>query len=379
MASYYFDYNATTPTAPEVLEAMEPYLRDFFGNPSSVHHLGREAASAVKRARAQVAGLVGAAEENEIVFTSGGTESNNAAVRSMLVRSGGKKKIVTSAVEHSSLSRLFDRLETEGYQIRRISVDREGALDAGELRDSLDEQTALVSLMAVNNETGVVFPVERWAPVIKERDIFFHVDAVQALGKIPLDLKETGIDCASFSAHKGCGPKGIGALYVKKGVPFQPFLYGGPQERGRRAGTENVAAIAGFAAACVLIRRGFFEETERVAGLRNSFEEEVMSRIPDVSVVGAGSVRVPHTSRLIFGEVDGETLLLKLDQAGICVSLGSACLSGSSEPSPVLKAMGFNPGEARGSLRFSFGRYTAPSDMEYLIHHLAGCVAGLRS
>jgi cysteine desulfurase len=201
---------------------------------------------------------------------------------------------------------------------------------------------------------------------------------VQALGKIPVDLKETGIDCASFSAHKGCGPKGIGALYVKKNVPFQPFLYGGPQERGRRAGTENVAAIVGFGAACALMRRGFSEEAERVAGLRNFFEEEVMSRVPDVSVVGAASRRVSHTSRLLFEGVDGETLLLKLDQAEICVSLGSACLSGSSEPSPVLKAMGFTPGEARGSLRFSFGRYTGRSDIEYLIHHLAGCVASLR-
>jgi cysteine desulfurase len=374
MPNLYCDYNSTTPLASEVYVAMEPYLNEQFGNPSSTHCMGRDAQRAVRKARRQVAAFVGAADENEIIFTSGGTESNNTAIRSALELAGGRKKIITSTVEHSSVKSLCDQLEREGYEVFRIPVDRSGHLDLTEFDKVLDEQTGLVTLMMANNETGILLPVEDLAPKVKSSGVHFHVDAVQALGKLPLDLKTKRIHSASFSAHKCYGPKGVGALYLSKDVPFHPYLFGGSQERGRRAGTENVAGIVGFGEACEFILKDFQSQTGRVQVLRRNFEERICVQIPKAMIHGRDSERLPNTSLVTFPGLDGEALMYALDQKGICVSMGSACMSGSGEPSYVLKAMGYSTDDAKSSLRVSFGRYTTETEIAALIQALVECV-----
>jgi cysteine desulfurase len=379
MQSYYFDYNATTPVAPEVFEAMKPFLTEHFGNPSSLHHLGRVSAQALREARRNVASLLGAYEESEVIFTSGGTESNNAALRSALVLSPGKKKVVTSAVEHSSVFKLCCQLEKEGYRVQWLGVDSQGGLDWNELRSALTEDTAVVSLMTANNETGVLFPVEKVGEMVKERGILLHVDAVQAVGKFSIDLKKSSIDFLSLSAHKFYGPKGIGALYVRKAARFQPLIFGGVQERGRRAGTENVPGIVGLGAACQLVQKDLAEEIHKPALLRDKFEEKIFEKNSGVFVNGHKTQRLQNTSNLRFEKVDGEALLFALDQKGICASSGSACMSGSQEPSRVLKAMGLSDEEANSSLRFSFGRYTTDAEIEEGVKVLTETVARLRT
>jgi cysteine desulfurase len=373
----YCDYNATTPVAPEVRSAMEPFLTGSFANPSSLHQAGKESAKAIRQARRAIAKFFQIEEEHEILFTSGGTESNNTAVRSAL-RTTGKKRIVTTSVEHSSIRKLAQQLIKEGYEIHELPVDSEGRLDLEILKDSLTEDTALVSVMLANNETGVLFPAAEIGKIARAAGILFHVDAVQAAGKFPLFIKSLGADFVSVSAHKFYGPKGTGFLYVRKDTPFYPLIMGGGQERGRRAGTENCAGIAGMAAACELAASDFQGEMSRQAALRDSFESRVLREIPGVEVSGAGAPRIPNTSNLRFPGMDGESLLIALDENGIFASNGSACLSGSPEPSHVLKAMGFSDEEASSAIRFSFGRYTTEEEMRKVMTVLTQTVERMR-
>lgn len=378
METLYFDYNATTPAAPEVRQAMEPYLTGLFGNPSSFHRLGKQAALAVRDARREAVSLLGAADENEIVFTSGGTESNNTALRSALNLSG-KKEIITSQVEHSSVRKLCSQLKKENYLVREIGVDHDGNLDLEELRQALTAGTALVSLMMANNETGVIFPLEEIGKMLRERGILFHVDAVQAAGKIEINMKNLAVDFLSLSAHKFYGPKGAGVLYVRGGAPFQSLIFGGSQERGRRAGTENVPGIAGLGAAARLVRQDLEDESRRLCRLRDQFENQVLKKINAVSVNGGKAERLPNTSSLCIEGADAEAMLIRLDEKGICVSSGSACMSGSREPSHVLKAMGLSDDSANSSLRFSFGRDTKETEIDPLVEALVESVNYLRS
>ncbi len=360
---YYCDYNATTPVAKEVWEEMLPFLRDYWGNPSSVHQMGRKPAKSIRDARIQVAQLIQAADEKEIIFTSCGTESSSAAVRAALQANPDKKKIITSTVEHSCIGKLAKQLRLEGYEVAEIGVSQQGFLNIDEFQRSLDAKTAVVSLMMANNETGVLFPIEEIGKMCREKGVLFHVDGVQALAKYNICIKDSPIDYLSMSAHKIYGPKGIGALYVKKTAPFQSFMIGGAQERGRRAGTENVAGIVGFGRACQLGLSDFDDEVERLLKNRRLFEETVILQNMGVSVNGNVQRRIPTTSNLQFAGIDGEALMMALDQKGVCVSAGSACMSGSTEPSHVLKAMGFADDEAKSSIRFSFGRYTTEQDI----------------
>lgn len=374
----YLDHNATAPVFPEVREALAPFTSESYGNPSSLHAAGLTAARAVRRARNEAAAFLSVHEETEIVFTSGGTESNNAAFRSALFTQKGKRRIVTTAVEHSSILKLCRALEEEGVEVVYCPVDRRGHLDLERLKEALTPETALLSVMTANNETGVIFPVEEIGREAGSRGILFHVDAVQAVGKIPLSLKDSSVDFLSLSGHKFGAPKGIGALYVKKGAPFRPLLFGGAQERGRRAGTENVPGIVGLGAAARVVRERGEEEIARVRELRDHFEEKVFQRIASVEVNGDPENRLPNTSNLFFEGVDSEALLILLDQEGVCASSGSACLSGSPQPSPVLKAMGFSNERAKSSVRFSFGSGNTREEAGAVVDWLERFAARLR-
>ena len=363
---------------PEALEAMAPLWADCFGNPSSVHEAGNRAARMLRQARREVALLLGARDENEIVFTSGGTESNNAAIRSVLQTSCGRRRLVTTAVEHSSVLKLSRALAEEGVEVLLIPVDFHGSLDRLKLREALESPPSLVSVMMANNETGVLFPIDEIAEEIHSKGTFLHVDAVQAVGKIPLCLKEAPIDFLSLSGHKLGGPKGVGVLYVRQGVSFRPLIFGGSQERGRRAGTENVPGIVGLGAACRHLREFGAEDREKMRSLRDEFEAEVLRAIPDVGVNGDPLRRLPNTSNLAFEGVDAEALLILLDQEGIYASSGSACLSGSPEPSHVLKAMGFSEERAKSSVRFSFGPKNTREEVTHIVRTLVELVGRLR-
>ena len=361
----YLDNNATTRVAPEVLDAMQPYLGQFFGNPSSAHALGREMKRAVENAREQVASLIGAAETNEIVFTSCGSESDNWAIRGLLATRPEKKHIVTTLVEHEAVRNLCRLLENEGYEVTWLGVDQNGELDLDGLRTALRQDTALVSVMLANNETGVLFPIEEIGRVVKEKsDAAFHVDGVQAVGKVPIDLKKTAVDLFALSGHKLHAPQGIGALYVRKGISLSPLIVGGAQEEGRRAGTSAVPNIVGLGAACHLALTD--DDHERIERLRNRLEDEILKTIPNARLNGAAdrAKRLPNTSNISFEYVDGQSILMHLDQAGICVSTGSACHSTTHESSPTLRAMNVPYTAAQGSIRFSLGRYNTDADID---------------
>lgn len=362
----YVDNNATTRVDDEVIEAMMPYFNQFYGNPSSIHNFGAQVAKRVAAARAQVAEFLGA-QDTEIVFTSGGTESDNFAIRGVLEYFPEKRHIVTTKVEHHAVLNLCDKLSKEGYRVTKLSVDRKGNLDLDELRDSLDDDTAIVSIMYANNETGVIFPVQKIGEIVKERGITFHVDAVQAVGKIPINLKDSPIDLLSLSGHKFHAPKGIGALYIKKGTRIKPMLIGGHHERGRRAGTENVPGIIGLAKACELAQRYLQDELTRVKGMRDRLEKEILSSLPNAMINGDLENRTPNTSNISFEYVEGEAILLYLDEKGIAASSGSACTSGSLEPSHVLRAMGVPFTAAHGSVRFSLSRFNTEEDIDYIL------------
>jgi cysteine desulfurase len=378
MKRIYFDNNATTIVAPEVLESMLPYLSETFGNPSSVHSYGREAKAALDHARQQVSRLIGA-EPNEIVFTSGGTESDNLAIRGIIDSSPGPgKHIISTVIEHHAVLHTCQSLQKNGVQVTYVKVDAEGRIDPLEVRASIRPETVLISVMHSNNEIGTIQPLHEIAAIANEHDIYFHTDAVQAVGKVPLDVNEIGVDLLSIAGHKFHAPKGIGALYVRKGTRLRPLLFGGAHERNRRAGTENVPQIVGLGMAAELALNQLEERAVKMAGLRGEFERKIMEQIPEVSVNGSISYRTPNTSNLRFEDVDSEALVINLDLAGVACSTGSACTSGSIEPAHVLLALGLSPEKAFNSVRFSFSRYSTQEEADQVVSLLPGLVRRLR-
>ena len=377
MKTVYVDNNATTRVAPEVLEAMLPYFSEYYGNPSSMHFFGGQVQKKVDEAREKVADFLGA-EPSEIVFTSCGTESDNAAILGTLDSYPEKRHLISTRVEHPAVGNVSTYLGRKGYRITELSVDREGRLDLDELRESLTDQTTLVTVMYANNETGVVFPIEEIGEIVKARGISFHSDAVQAGGKIPLNMKKSGLDMLSLSGHKLHAPKGIGVLYIRKGTKFAPFLIGGHQEKGRRGGTENVPYIIGLGKACELAKKHLAEENTKVKALRDYLETKLLEKIPNTLVNGDRVHRLPNTLSVSFEYVEGESILLLLSDLGICASSGSACTSGSLEPSHVLRAMGVPFTAAHGSIRFSLSIYNTKEEMDYIVEHLPPIIQRLR-
>ena len=377
MKTIYLDNNATTQVAPEVMEAITPYFQEWYGNPSSAHSFGGQVARKVKEAREQVAALLGADTE-EIVFTSCGTESDSTAVMSALATQSDKRHIVTSRVEHPAIRSLCTHLAGRGYRVTEIPVDGEGYLDMERYRESLTPDTAVVTLMWANNETGVLFPVEEAAKIAHGRGILFHTDAVQVAGKLPIRLKESAIDMLSLSGHKLHAPKGVGVLYVRKGCKFSPFLIGGHQEKGRRGGTENTPGIIGLGKACELAALRMEEENTRVKALRDKLENGLVSSIPNCRINGDPSNRLPNTANISFEFVEGEGILLMMDEFGICASSGSACTSGSLQPSHVLGAMGVPFTMAHGSIRFSLSVYNTEEEIDFVLQKVPPIIERLR-
>lgn len=375
----YLDNNATTKVDPQVVEAMLPYLTDYYANPSSMHTFGGQLAKDVKVARENVAALLAAEDSSEIVFTSCGTEGDNAAIRAALLAQPDKRHIITSQVEHPAVLNVCKQLETQGYQVTYLSVNNKGQIDLNELEASLTGNTALVTVMYANNETGTIFPIEEIGARVKEYGAIFHVDAVQAVGKVPLNMKTSTIDMLTISGHKIHAPKGIGALYVKRGVRFRPFLIGGHQERGRRAGTENVPGIIALGKAAELELLHLEEATKRERKLRDRLEKSLLAKIPDCQVNGDVNNRLPNTSNIGFKYIEGEAILLLLNKHGICASSGSACTSGSLEPSHVLRAMGLPYTTLHGSIRFSLCRYTTEEEIDQVIAVMPEIVEKLRA
>jgi len=377
MKTVYMDNNATTRVAPEVLEAMLPYLTDLYGNPSSAYLFGGQVARNIRKAREQVAALLGASPD-EIIFTSCGSESDNTAIMSALNTGKDKMHVVTTRVEHPAVKVLCNELIKRGCRVTEIPVDREGRLEMDRYKKSLTPDTAIVSMMWANNETGAIFPVEEVARLAKDRGILFHTDAVQAAGKIPIDLGRSAIDMLSISGHKLHAPKGVGVLYVRKGTKFSPFLIGGHQERGRRGGTENTAGIIGLGRACEMAAQRMGEENTRVRALRDRLEKGLLDSVPNSRVNGGGSERLPNTTNISFEFVEGEAILLLMDEFGICASSGSACTSGSLQPSHVLRAMGVPFTMAHGSVRLSLSVYTTDEEVDMVIDKLPPIIEKLR-
>lgn len=375
----YLDNNATTIVAPEVKEAMEPYLSTIYGNPSSVYEFGKRVRRSVEEARAIVARLLGSHDAREIVFTSGATESNNAAVRSALKSFRSRRKIVTTRVEHSSIKNLCNALGEEGYDVITIGVERSGTLKWEEFERALTGDVAIVTVMWANNETGVLFPMERIAAIVKAKGLLLHVDATQAVGKIPVDLSGVPIDFLSLSAHKFHGPKGIGVLFIREGVPFEPFVLGGRQERDRRAGTENVAGMIGLSRALELAAATMKADSARVTSLRDRLESQLLAHSPDSFVNGGEVARLANTANLTIPGVETELLLIRLSEFDIAASGGSACLTGALEPSHVLEAMGLSRDLALNSVRFSLSRYTTEEEIAAAVDVIANLVSELRS
>jgi cysteine desulfurase len=373
---YYLDNNGTTQVAPQVLEAMLPFYTQHWGNPSSAHRSCRPVKEALQQARVSISSLINAQPE-EIVFTGCGTESNNTAIHSALCRNPDKKHVITTAVEHSANRKYGQFLQRQGYDVTFLPVEEDGSLDICMFHDLIRPDTAVVSIMWANNETGVLFPIEEVAAICRSKEVPFHTDAIQAAGKVTIDVQMVEVDYLSLSAHKIYAPKGIGALYVKKGTPFSSYIFGGGQESGRRAGTENVAGIVGFgrAAQMALEDAG---SVKRIEALRDRMEDGILSSIPQTSRNGCKSQRLPNTSNIAFDGVEGEALLLRLDRLGICASSGSACTTGSLEPSHVLLAMGVPTRRALSSVRFSLGHYSSEGDVDYLLKHLPEIVNELR-
>lgn len=373
----YLDNNATTRVDPLVLEAMLPYLSEFYGNPASMHSFGGQVGAAVQDARAQVAELLGA-EDTEIIFNSCGSEGNNTAIHAALAAQPEKRHIVTTAVEHPAILNVCKHLEKKGYSVTYLSVDSRGQLDLMELEAAMTGGTALVTTMYANNETGVVFPVEQVGAIAKAYGASFHVDAVQAVGKLPINLGTSTIDLLTLSGHKLHAPKGIGALYVRRGFRFRPFLLGGHQERGRRAGTQNVPGIVALGKAAELARIDL-QDVPKEAWLRDCLERELLATIPDCVVNGGGSPRLPNTTNIGFKYIEGEAILFMLNREGICASSGSACTSGSLDPSHVLTAMGLPYTILHGSIRFSLSRFTTEAEIQHVLAVMPGIVEKLRA
>jgi cysteine desulfurase len=375
----YVDHNATTPLAPEVLAAMTPYLTERFGNPSSLHAWGQEARQALERARAAIAQALGAIDKDTIVFTAGGTEADNLALLGVAAAQQARgRHIVISAVEHHAVLHTAAYLARLGFEVTHLPVDAQGLLDPDEVRRAIRPETVLVSLMHANNETGVLFPIGRMGRICRERGVTLHTDAVQSFGKLPLDVDGLEVDLLSLSGHKIHGPKGIGALFVRRGTTMQPLIHGGTQERSRRAGTENVAAAVGLARAAELMLQGQEGEAKRLADLRDRLELTLMAALPGVLRNGHPTERLPHTTNLAFAGAEAESLVVALDLCGIGVSSGAACSSGSPEPSHVLAAMGLPRERVDGSIRFSLGRGTTPEEIDRVVEVLPPIVERMR-
>jgi len=374
----YLDNNATTCVAPEVYEAMQPYLTEHYGNPSSAHSLGRKMKAAVERAREQVAELIGAANTSEIVFTSCGSESDNWAIGGFLEQNPTRRHIITTRVEHEAVRNLCEHLSQTGYEVSWLEVDENGALNLDDLRQALRRDTGIVSIMLANNETGVLFPIEEIGKIVRENsDAVFHVDGVQAVGKLPIDLKSQEVDLFALSGHKLHAPQGIGALYIRDGIELQPFIIGGSQERDRRAGTSAVPNIVALGAACELASR--FDEHEEIERLRNKLEDEILRGTPNARLNGTvdRAKRLPNTSSISFEYVEGENILAHLDNLGICVSTGSACHSTTRQSSPTLRAMNVPYSAAQGAIRFSLSRYTTGEEIDYTLKVLPAIIGKL--
>ena len=378
MKTVYLDNNATTQVAPEVLDAMLPYFRDLYGNPSSMHFFGGQVAHKIREAREQTAALIGASPD-EIIFTSCGTESDNAAIRSALATRPEKRHIVTSRVEHPAVKALCASLSHQGYRITEVAVDKNGLLDMDQYESSLTPDTAVVSLMWANNETGVIFPVEKAAEMAHEHGVPFHTDAVQSTGKIPINMMGSAMDMLSISGHKLHAPKGIGILYVRRGSKFSPFLIGGHQEKGRRGGTENTPSIIGLGKACELAVMNMDRENTTVKRLRDKLEKVLLETIPQSRVNGDQVHRLPNTTNISFEYIEGEAILLLMNEYGICASSGSACTSGSLQPSHVLHAMGVPFTMAHGSIRFSLSVFNTEEEIDFVIETLPPIIERLRA
>ena len=388
MKRVYLDYNATTPVEPEVLDAMLPYFSAEFGNASSIHNFGQQARAAVETAREQVAALIGARAQ-EIFFTSGGTESDNHAIfgivspsftssASSLSSTSSRSHIITSLVEHEAVLNACQALEKQGVGVSYLPVDQDGLIDPQDLQATLRNETVLITIMHANNELGTVQPLEEIGRVAKQADVYFHCDAVQSAGKIPIDVNQFQLDLLSLSGHKLYAPKGIGALYVRGGTRLRQLLYGGHHQRGIRPGTENVAGIVGLGKAAELARRSLANHAERLGALRDQLEHGLLNRVAYARINGARAVRTPNTANLVFPGVEGEALLIALDLKGLACSTGAACSSGAVEPSHVLTAIGLPAEEARASLRFSLGRHTTQADIDFALQVIPGVVAQLR-
>jgi cysteine desulfurase len=374
----YFDNNATTRVVPEVFEAMKPFFTELYGNPSSIHRFGSQVGAKISEARAQVAALIGAADPVEVIFTSCGTEGDNAAIRAMLEARPAKRHIVTTKVEHPAVHGLCQHLEKKGYRVTWLGVNEEGGLNLDELRDSLSDDTALVTIMHANNETGVIFPIEQIGAIVKAKDIPFHVDAVQTAGKLPLNVKELPVDLLTISGHKFHGPKGVGALYVQRKISFSPFLIGGHQERNRRAGTENVASIIGMGEAAARASARLGDYDREVRALQVQLETALLESFPDCRINGRGEKRLPNTTNVSFRYLEGEAILVLLDQFGICASTGSACTAGSSEPSHVLRAMAVPPNWLQGAVRFSLSGLNTSDEVNFVCANLPPIIQRLQ-
>ncbi|MFC1871561.1 cysteine desulfurase NifS [Chloroflexota bacterium] len=378
MGRIYLDYAATTPTHPAVLKAMLPYFSEAFGNPSSIYSYGQEARGEIEEARANVAELIGARKE-EIVFTSGGTEADNFAIKSVAFANKSKgNHIITTSIEHHAVLETCEFLERRGFHITRLPVDGCGLVDPAEIRKAITERTLLISVMHANNEMGTIEPITEIGNIAKEAGVYLHTDAVQTAGHIPVDVNELAVDLLSISAHKLYGPKGVGALYIRKGTNLIPFMHGGEQERRRRAGTENVPGIVGFGKAAELVKQEMNEEAERLTRLRDKLIEGLLERIDHTRLNGHPVIRLPNSVNISVDFVEGEAMILNLDLEGICASTGSACSSGNLEPSHVLLAMGLSHVQAHGSLRFTLGKWTTGEDIEQVLETLPGIVAKLR-
>ncbi len=379
MKTIYMDNNATTKVDEEVFEEMKPYFTELYGNPSSMHTFGGQIGKKVEEARGKIAEIIGAQYLTEIIFTSCGTESNSTAIFSALQSYPDKKEIITTRVEHPAILSLAPYLEKQGIAVVQLKVDKFGNLDLNEYDRYLGEDTALVTIMTANNETGVIFPVEKMAEMAKERGVLFHTDAVQAAGKIPVDMTNSAVDMLSLSGHKLHAPKGIGALYLRRGTRFRPFLRGGHQERNRRAGTENVTSIIGFGKAVEIARAHIDEENTKVKEMRDKLEEGIRQKVPRTILNGDKKNRLPNTTNISFEFVEGEGILLLLNELGVAASSGSACTSGSLEPSHVLRAMGVPFTAAHGSIRFSLSRHNTMEEVNFVIEKLPPVIERLRS
>ena len=380
----YLDNNATTAVAPEVFEAMRPYFCEKYGNPSSIHRFGGSVAADIEAARREVAALLGATYRDkdncasEIIFTSCGTESDNSAIRAALAALPERKKIITTAVEHPAVLHCCEELTRQGYTVELIGVDGQGRLDMAALEKAVDENTAIVSAMWGNNETGTIFPVKEIAAAAHAKGALFHTDAVQAAGKVKIDVVDTDVDFLAISGHKLHAPKGVGALYIRRGIIFTPLICGGHQERNRRAGTENVASIIGLGEACRLARTQLDEEYDYLKNMRDAFERKIAAAIPRIRINGDLANRLPGTSSISFEGIEGESILMLLDVFGICASSGSACTTGSLEPSHVMRAMGIPYSAAHGTIRFSLSRYNRMEELDFTAEKLPAIIARLR-